>query len=217
MKLKIMTVILLMLSACSYSGPNDLSKNVTDATSISNSSISAVSSLIPSTQATAAASKQTTEHHDENSDEIVVSFSSSWAIFYKGEQELMEAADLVVKGTVVEEIGSTFTKGKYAEYTTEVNVQIADVLKGDKDANEIIIVSQMGGFDGEVTVISESTTLLKQQQEVRLFLHKSGDGKYRPINENDGIYVLEQGVYKKIGKNTTLDNSVLDSLIVSSP
>ncbi|WP_213516031.1 hypothetical protein [Paenibacillus montaniterrae] len=195
MKLKIMVFTLLLLSACSYSGPNDLSTistglstASTDTSSITNSSIFAGNSLFPFTQATAAG-KRSTEHHDES---VVVYLSPGWSVFYKNEQELMEAADLVIKGTVVEEVGSTFTKGKYVEYTTEVNVQIADVLKGDLASNEIITVSQMGGFDGEVTVISESTTLLKEQQEVKLFLHKSSDGKYRPINEDDGVYILEQ-------------------------
>jgi|GEM_PF-1966740 len=137
-------------------------------------------------------------------EQSIVSIISCWEVRYQNEEELYESADLVVKGFVVKELGSTFVKGKYSEYTTEVMFQIDKVYKGDIEVGDEIIVSQMGGFDGNVQVISENTTYLSEYQEAVLFLRKHSDGKYRSINESEGIYVLEDGFYINKGSNKVL-------------
>ncbi|MNC13144.1 hypothetical protein D3C75_608780 [compost metagenome] len=128
----------------------------------------------------------------------------SWAVYYEDEAALTEAADLVVRGEVAEERGSKYRKGDYQHYTTEVNVEVTEVLKGDHSAEEPIVVSQMGGTDGEVKVFSEDSTHLKTHQEVILFLRKNADGTYRPINEDDGIYIGEAGHFNNIKSEKSL-------------
>jgi hypothetical protein len=140
-----------------------------------------------------------------SAEEVTVRIISCWAVNYGNQAALLEAADLVVKGSVVEEIGTIFEKGKYGEYRTEVKLQISDVFKGDYAAGDRITIAQMGGYDGEVTVIGDHTTFLKEQQEVVLFLRQSNESVYRPINENDGVYVLVDGFYKNTGNNKILN------------
>ncbi|MNN71873.1 hypothetical protein D3C81_1878530 [compost metagenome] len=85
-----------------------------------------------------------------------------------------------------------------------MNVEVTEVLKGDHSAEEPIVVSQMGGTDGEVKVFSEDSTHLKTHQEVILFLRKNADGTYRPINEDDGIYIGEAGHFNNIKSEKSL-------------
>ncbi|MNI53577.1 hypothetical protein D3C73_1084220 [compost metagenome] len=125
-------------------------------------------------------------------------------MYYEDEAALTKAADLVVRGQVEGEIGSKFTKGDYYHYTTEVSVSVDEVIKGDHNAEEPVVVSQMGGTDGEVTVFSEDSTSLKQDQEVVLFLRKNPDNTYRPINEDDGIFIGEAGQFRNIQSRKSL-------------
>jgi hypothetical protein len=128
----------------------------------------------------------------------------SWAVYYEDESALTQAADLVVRGEVAQERGSKYKKGDYQHYTTEVNVTVTEVLKGDHDPEEPVVVSQMGGTDGEVKVFSEDSTYLQTNQEVILFLRKNADNTYRPINEDDGIYISEAGQFKNIQTDKSL-------------
>lgn len=145
------------------------------------------------------------------SDESIVYLSPSWAVHYEDEQALMNVADLVVKAIVVQEVGSKFDKGRYSDYTTEAKLEITEVFKGEKTSGDIITISQMGGFDGEVLVIATCTTLLKEQQDVVLFLLQRSDGTYKTINENDGIYVLENEAYKNIGSGKQLNEQLMEN------
>ncbi|MCE3202812.1 matrixin family metalloprotease [Paenibacillus sonchi] len=128
----------------------------------------------------------------------------SWAVHYEDEAALTKAADLVIKGKVTENKGSKFIKGDYLSYTTEVSVDTTEILKGDTLTEKSIVVSQMGGDDGDVTVFSEETTHLKKDQDVILFLRKNADGTFRPINEDDGIFINESGQYKNINSGNLL-------------
>lgn len=131
----------------------------------------------------------------------------SWSVYYEDEAALTEAADLVVRGKVSKEKGSKFKKGDYAGYKTEVSVDVLEVLKGEHEAGQPITVAQMGGSDGSVTVFSDMSTHLKKGQEVVLFLLKSGDGSYIPINEDDGIYLGEAGSFANIASSKKLDRN----------
>ncbi|WP_213516033.1 matrixin family metalloprotease [Paenibacillus montaniterrae] len=188
--------------------PYTFNSNGTPARALSPSSsdIAVVNSLYPVTKTAAPLS-----HSDAAAGSRVVHIEPSWAVYYGDEQALMKAADLVVKGKVSKEIGSTFAKGIYTDYNTEIKLQIADVLKGEKAPGEQITVSQMGGFDGDVKVVAKHSTHLQEQQEAILFLRQSSDGTYRPINEDDGIYLLEQGSYTNLGSGKTLNKKLIDA------
>lgn len=140
--------------------------------------------------------------------------SPSWAIYYKNEKELTDAADLVVKGKVVKEKGSKFLKGVYTTYQTNVDVEVKEVLKGDTSPNnnKTIEVSQMGGNDGLTNVIPEHTTFLKNNQEITLFLKKTGTNTYIPINEDDSIFINDSNnnKYKNIRTKIELNTSIFN-------
>lgn len=134
-----------------------------------------------------------------------VYLSPSWAVYYKDEEELKNAADLVIKGKVTEELGSKYEKTEYHTYQTEVKVKVDEVLKGDKSqVNEDVIVSQMGGADGEINVLSEHTTLLKKDYDVVLFLRKIDNNTYIPINEDDSVFVFDKNEYKNVATGKEL-------------
>lgn len=123
----------------------------------------------------------------------------SWAVYYKDENELMNASDIVVRGVISKESGSKYkTKGEYHTYSTISELKVNEVIKGDAQIDSSIQVNQMGGTDGNVKVIGEHTTLLKKDQEVILFLKKIDSNTYIPINEDDSIFVHDNGKFKNI-------------------
>ncbi|WP_168123162.1 hypothetical protein [Paenibacillus sp. HB172176] len=134
----------------------------------------------------------------------------SWAVYYANENELAEAADLVVRGTVTSEAGSKFTRGDYKSYATLSAVQATQVLKGGLKDGEQIMVSQMGGTDGSVKVFVDETTHLQKDQEVVLFLRKRADNTYSPINGDDGVYLDTKIGVKNIATKRLID---LNSMI----
>ncbi|MFD1956992.1 matrixin family metalloprotease [Paenibacillus thailandensis] len=181
--------------------PNTFNSDGTPARSVnpSSSDISVVNNLypvLPTATATGVGSK---------GDGVYL--HASWSVGYKNKEELTKAADLVVKGTVSKEKGSKFgKKGDYSTYSTEVNVEISEVLKGDPaQEGQNITVSQMGGTDGEVTVYSDSSTHLRKNQEIMLFLREVNGDTYIPINEDDSIFVNEGGSFKNIASKKELE------------
>ena len=141
----------------------------------------------------------------QSTKEITIHLEPSWAVYYEDEAALTKAADLVVRGTVTDTMGNKAAKGNYSNYNTLVNIQIKDVIKGTENTGESILISQMGGTDGNIDVLSDHSTHLKQEQEVLLFLRKSKDGTFRPINEDDSIFLLKAGEYQNIATQHVLD------------
>ncbi|MCG7409601.1 matrixin family metalloprotease [Paenibacillus sp. ACRRX] len=129
----------------------------------------------------------------------------SWAVHYKNEQQLAKAADLVVQGRVVAEAGSKYEEGEYHTYVTQAKVKVKQVMKGDRSqAGAQIRIAQMGGSDGRLNVYAEHTTYLQANQEVVLFLRKSNDGTYKPLNEDDGVFILQNGQFNNISSQNQL-------------
>ncbi|WP_018756334.1 hypothetical protein [Paenibacillus terrigena] len=129
----------------------------------------------------------------------------SWPVFYKDENELEAAADLVIRGKVAYRVNNSFVENNISTYLTNTQVIILDVIKEDSSpVNDTIIVSQMGGTFGNLHVVSAATVLLTENQEVVLFLHKTSEGVYRPINEDDGVYVKAGDVFQNIATKSIL-------------
>ncbi|WP_169445355.1 matrixin family metalloprotease [Paenibacillus terrigena] len=142
--------------------------------------------------------------------EEVIHMHPSWAIYYANEAELAAAADLVVRGKVVESGQSFFRQGDATSYATLSQIDVLDIVKGDAaQVDSSITVTQMGGDFGNLKVQADGSTLLNQEQDVVLFLRDNGDGTYRPINQDDGIYVSTGGVFQNISNANTLHFSSL--------
>ncbi|MFD0620549.1 hypothetical protein ACFQZR_24090 [Paenibacillus sp. GCM10027629] len=129
----------------------------------------------------------------------------SWSVFYKDENALEAAADLVIRGKAAYRVNDTFVEGDISTYHTNSQVMILDVIKADSNPiNDTIMVSQMGGTFGNLHVVSAATTLLTEDQEVVLFLRRTSEGVYRPINEDDGVYVKAGDVFQNIATKSIL-------------
>jgi len=129
----------------------------------------------------------------------------SWAVFYQNENELEAAADLVIHGKAAYRVNSSFVEGDISTYHTNTQVTILDVIKEDSiPVDNSIIVSQMGGTFGNLHVVSAVTTLLQDNQEVMLFLRRNSDGTYRPINEDDGVYMKIDDTFQNIATKSIL-------------
>ncbi|MEK4515469.1 matrixin family metalloprotease [Paenibacillus sp. FSL H8-0122] len=174
------------------------------ALSPSSSDIDFVNGLYPALAISSEEAESELEDTRYDSLEDGVYIHPSWAVYYEDKEALTKAADLVVKGKVIGEAKSDFTKGDYLNYSTKVNIEIIDTLKGDDSPGQIITISQMGGTDGQVTVFSESSTHLKDNQEAILFLRKINENTFIPLNEDDGIFIYELGQFKNIKSNKEL-------------
>ncbi|HIW33103.1 MAG TPA: matrixin family metalloprotease [Candidatus Paenibacillus intestinavium] len=150
---------------------------------------------------------------ESSSDDQTIQLEPSWAVYYEDEEALTKAADLVIRGTVLETIGNYALKGNYSDYNTRVNIRLSDVIKGAELVGETITISQMGGTDGKVDVLSDHSTHLKEKQEVVLFLRQSSDGTYRPINEDDGIFVLRNSQFNNIATDQELNEQKIESAL----
>jgi len=129
----------------------------------------------------------------------------SWSVFYRDETELEAAADLVIRGKAANRVNSPYVEGNLSTYHTNTQVIVLDVIKADDiPLNDTIIVSQMGGTFGNLHVVSSATVLLTENQEVVLFLHRNSDGTYRPINEDDGVYVKAGDIFQNIATKSVL-------------
>ncbi len=159
-----------LLETSSIMHPYTFNSNGTPARALnpSSSDIAVVNQLYPILPAAAPDSKGIASQEDG------IYLHPSWSVYYEDEEALSQAAELVVKGTVSKEKGSTLKTGDYPGYSTEVSITVSEVIKGDPACvNQQITVSQMGGTDGVVTVYSDSSTHLKKEQEVVLFLKKN--------------------------------------------
>jgi hypothetical protein len=189
--------------------PYTFNSNGTLARSLSPSSsdISVVNGLYPALLK----NEQTDPSESElTTDPNIVYMHPSWAVYYANEQELREAADLVVYAKVSDRNMTPFQINDISTYVTETNVDILDVVKGDlAQPGDRVVVSQMGGTFGNMKAISDSSTLLQHEQVVLLFLRQVDENTYRPINGDDGVYVSTGGSFHNISSQQALNESLL--------
>lgn len=134
----------------------------------------------------------------------------TWAIKYVTTNDMAKAADLVVEGQVIKEHGTKFaTKGDYKNYHLDSDLKIDKVLKGDSAiTNNQITVSQLGGQDDEVQILSKDVTPLKKNNKVILFLKKGPANSYYLINEDESIFLKDEtsGNYKNLNSDISKEN-----------
>lgn len=117
-----------------------------------------------------------------------VAVHPSWAVKYKSNEDMASHADLVLTGKIVKENGvEKKSATDYVSYNTKVTMNIDEILKGATDQKSIVI-SQIGGIDGDTAVVPDDSTFLRQGDELLVFLKKTDDGTYTPINGDDGIF-----------------------------
>ncbi|MCA1321615.1 hypothetical protein LC085_17045 [Bacillus tianshenii] len=129
--------------------------------------------------------------HDEN----VIEVHASWMEGSETLADLVDKSDLVVIGTLDEELGAYQPFDGEDDTFTDAKIHINQVLKGDaKD----IIISQYGGVrpDGKVEVFHD-VPILKKNKKQLFFLTKIEDstlrnGKYQYTNGIEGLFSIDK-------------------------
>ncbi|PFU19227.1 matrixin family metalloprotease [Bacillus cereus] len=133
----------------------------------------------------------------------------TWAFHIENEDNLYQEADLVTMGTVLRKNETLYTKKQeLASFKTPCDIKTNYIVKGDKTLlNKTISIIQLGGNAEGITVISNGTTPLKEQDNVLLYLKKGYNDYYYLINEDYSLFFRDtDGTYKnaitnKIHKN----------------
>ncbi|HBZ83922.1 MULTISPECIES: hypothetical protein [Brevibacillus] len=124
----------------------------------------------------------------------VVSVHASWGKEQPSVKSLLDESDLVVVGTLKEEIKSYQPFDGYEHTFTDGTIELQRVLKGPP--LEEVVLSQYGGvrMDGKVEVFDD-LPLLENSKTYLLFLSKINDnternGKYQVTGGPQGLYEL---------------------------
>ncbi|HEX7063805.1 MAG TPA: hypothetical protein VF199_01940 [Bacillales bacterium] len=130
------------------------------------------------------------------SDPNLIIAHASWGNEFKSVESLIAASDLVVLGSLEQELSSYQPfKGKGLKDTfTDARFKIDKVFKGEK-GTQSIIVSQYGGKrpNGKIEIFAE-LPLMEKDQQYLLFLEQIHDntkrnGKYQTIRGVQGFYM----------------------------
>ncbi|MBU5353376.1 matrixin family metalloprotease [Paenibacillus silvae] len=159
-------------------------------------------------------SEQSVLNHSPNENDFVegkelVNLDVSWSKWYLNLKDLTRDADLVVKANVTTRNGTVVTGENFYDYKQKSEINIQEVLKGDPTLlNQKVTLYQMGGEDENVVVKYHGTTPLVENDSVILYLKKTGDHEYIPINEDVSIF--------KVGANEQLINLQSHKIISES-
>lgn len=118
----------------------------------------------------------------------------SWAIGYSTIEARAYDADLIVSGVVKNKL-SPFIKndGETEEAFFQSEIAIENVFKGDVSKGELITLRQIGGETETAIIYHENTTELREGTEVILYLKKIDNNVYIPINEDESIFIKQDG------------------------
>lgn len=141
-------------------------------------------------------------------DEPQVAHGEAFYPLYASVDELTKDSDVVLRGTVVEKLGSRQIvpaeepnqelpayKRQQAGYTvTDFTVRIDNVLEGAKALEgKTVKLTQMGGTIGKRSVVVDADPLSQPGDELVLFLRQGGDGGFRIVGGAQGRYKVENG------------------------
>ena len=108
--------------------------------------------------------------------------------------QLVDASDLVVRGTVTEVWTEPDAQGRI---WTRAQVEVLDVLKGDADA-EAVVVDQPGGDWGGMHTTVYSVARFSRGEDAVLFLEQSSDGRITPVGMFQGKFTVQLDPYSQV-------------------
>lgn len=130
----------------------------------------------------------------------IITMHASWAEEQPSVESLIDVSDLVIVGTLKEELKSYQPYDGHEFTFTDGIVEVKRVLKGP--SLDEVVLSQYGGVrkDGKVEVFDD-LPLLEKSKTYLLFLTKIKDdternGKYQVIGGPQGLYELNGNVKK---------------------
>jgi hypothetical protein len=134
-------------------------------------------------------------HQTHNHSEDVIEVHASWIEGSKSIEELVKTSDIVLVGSIEEEVGAYQPFMGYEDTFTDAKIKVQQILKGTSE--EDIIISQYGGVrrDGKLELFHHLPLLNKGKKHL-FFLTKIEDntlrnGKYQYTNGIEGLYAIE--------------------------
>lgn len=101
-------------------------------------------------------------------------------------EQMTDASDLVVRGTVVEVWTEPDARGRV---WTRAQIEVEEILKGD-DTTAAVVVDQPGGVWGGVTTDVAGVARFDVGEEAVFFLEELGSGRVSPIGMFQGKYTV---------------------------
>jgi hypothetical protein len=119
----------------------------------------------------------------------LVSLPSQATVVMKlSEEDMASQAGTIITGTV------TSVKSEWNEERTKIFTYITitpgNFLKGDRPAQEIVIV-QPGGEVGDVGMLVDGTPVFEEGEEVLLFLKRGRKGFHRTVGLSQGEFSIQ--------------------------
>lgn len=134
----------------------------------------------------------------------VINVHASWGEEFMDVKSLSMDSDLIVLATLNKELDSYQPYKDLEDTFTDAEINIEEVIKGDKNKN-IKIISQYGGIrpDGKKEIFEE-LPLLEKDKKYLLFLEAIEDGsdrsnKYQTVRGVQGFYIVSEEESKTKG------------------
>lgn len=106
-------------------------------------------------------------------------------------EQLAADADAIVRGRVVEQ--SVEMEPETGRVRTFSTVEVSACLRGDDATGSRVVISQIGGTVGDVTVVASGAAPLAVGQDVLLFLRGKGTERRAPVGMARGVWFVHRG------------------------
>jgi len=120
------------------------------------------------------------QSNDSATDDSVTTVKKNMLLVEMTEEDLFERSTLVIRGKVVGQSDAFQIEpvsGGDPSNFTDYYVEVYETLRGDSaEAGEVVSVRTEGGFTNNLNVICDETAELQIDDEVLLYLYRSGMG-----------------------------------------
>lgn len=132
---------------------------------------------------------------------------ADWTEHYESMEEMIDAADLILTGTV----SASTPEQRVDLIFTQQTIQIDTCIKGEANAGDCVNVLQTGGTLGDITTTPfAECPLFSTGDTMLLFLHKTNEGHYLVLGGYQGAGTIEDGIVQVEPGN--LDDPVVQAL-----
>lgn len=116
---------------------------------------------------------------------------ADWTEHYESMKEMVDAADLILTGTV----SASTPEQRVDLIFTQQTIQIDTCIKGEANAGDCVNVLQTGGTLGDITTTPfAECPLFSTGDTMLLFLHKTNEGHYLVLGGYQGAGTIVDGV-----------------------
>ena len=131
-------------------------------------------------------------------------------------EQMVDASDLIIRGTVAETWTEVAGGGRI---WTRAQVDVTRVYKGDETI-ETVVVDQLGGHYGGITMHVEGATRFSHEEEIVIFLDELESGRISPLGMFTGKYTVRIDPYTQteiVQRFTVAAKQVYDHRFIPLP